>query len=86
VVKQGPTRKPASAPQYLCYGAPRSATLEKAVGVRHLLAANWKRNPVRARFWTRVFDLKCEIRRRALPKALAASWNWYVDAQHEVDK
>jgi hypothetical protein len=33
-----------------------------------------------------VFDLKCEIRRLALPNALPASWNWYVDAQHEVDK
>jgi hypothetical protein len=33
-----------------------------------------------------VFDLKCEIRRRALPNALPASWNWYGDAQHEVDK
>jgi hypothetical protein len=24
--------------------------------------------------------------RRALPKALPGSWNWYVDAQREVDK
>ena len=33
-----------------------------------------------------VFDLKCEIRRLALPNVLPASWNWYGDAQHEVDK